>query len=220
MTAPACAVDVWRLPLDGRAAVDHGLLSDDERRRLAAFRSMAAAHRFGATRTALRRLLAARLSVDARSLDIATGPIGKPFLPAHPALRFNVSHAGALALVALCEQADVGIDLEPAASFADASRLWPTVCSDAEQRWLAAHPERAVQAFGRLWTRKEAVLKALGSGLAAGARAVDFSTHMAATSGTTSGVAWQDLTVADAGFAALAAVGAGPLQVRWHDAIA
>jgi 4'-phosphopantetheinyl transferase len=87
------------------------------------------------------------------------GPFGKPSLPEGPC--FSLSHSGDLAVLAV-DVSPVGADTEPA------DRPWRPetarrVLTAAEQRHLAG---RGAEEFPRLWTRKEAVMKACGRGLA------------------------------------------------------
>ncbi|MDD5349218.1 MAG: 4'-phosphopantetheinyl transferase superfamily protein, partial [Chthoniobacteraceae bacterium] len=66
----------------------------------------------------------------------------------------------------LAADREVGIDLESADAVADWRTHAPAVCSSREIRILSALPEAERNAaFLRLWTRKEAVLKAAGLGL-------------------------------------------------------
>src|SRR6185295_15890681 len=97
------------------------------------------------------------------------GAGGKPEL-AHEggpaALRFNLSHGGDLALIALARGRELGVDIEPLRALSDEARLARRVLSPREADAFAALPpdERAA-ALLRCWTRKEALLKANGCGI-------------------------------------------------------
>ncbi|MFI1033764.1 4'-phosphopantetheinyl transferase family protein [Streptomyces sp. NPDC020951] len=103
------------------------------------------------------------------------GPHGKVRLdardsPGAPAsYEFSVTHSGALVGVAVCrggQGAQVGLDVEDADGFVDVENAARTALSGAELAALHALPPAERQpAFLRVWTRKEAVLKALGVGL-------------------------------------------------------
>jgi 4'-phosphopantetheinyl transferase len=96
------------------------------------------------------------------------GPRGKPMLDAEDGLlRFNLSHSGDLALVAVSLGRDIGVDVERVRPDRDLERIATRFFSAAEVAALLALPraERA-GAFYRCWTRKEAYIKALGDGLA------------------------------------------------------
>lgn len=83
---------------------------------------------------------------------------GKPVVEdAGPGLDFSLSHAGELAVVAVSDRS-VGLDVE------DATAGERPLDAALTERERAACPDYA--GFARLWTRKEAVLKAVGKGLA------------------------------------------------------
>jgi phosphopantetheinyl transferase len=116
-------------------------------------------------RSMLRVVLGAYLSVDPERLRFATTAEGKPYLPGQK-LRFNLSHSGDGVLLALVHGIDVGVDLEATGRNIDVDALAAASLSEAE--WLGIdaidEPERR-RAILRQWTRKEALLKAEGSGL-------------------------------------------------------
>ncbi|MFF1280052.1 4'-phosphopantetheinyl transferase family protein [Streptomyces sp. NPDC058299] len=98
------------------------------------------------------------------------GPHGKPALD--PAvdppggLRFSVSHSGPTVGLAVCRGADIGLDVERADDPPDVDLVARHILSAAELAVLhALVPADRAGALLRYWTRKEAVLKALGIGL-------------------------------------------------------
>lgn len=168
------AVEVWHVPLRipaaavarWRPALDAGQRAQARRLRHPLLRRRAAA-----AQAALHALLARRLGCEASALRLARGAFGKPHLT-HPeagrGLHFNLSHSGDHALVALAAEGPVGVDIEvldPRVSLED---LLPAFTA-AERAEIGAAPlaERRWHAW-RCWVRKEAVLKALGCGLAGG----------------------------------------------------
>lgn len=148
-------------PLAPEARPLEQLLTQEERRRAAAFAFERDRRRFVAARARLRRLLGERLGVAPRAVRILYNPRGKPQLaPGYDRdLRFNLAHSGELAVYAFADGADVGIDVEALREVEDAG--------DIAARAFSAGERRAWRAFGFLycWTRKEAYLKALGLGL-------------------------------------------------------
>jgi 4'-phosphopantetheinyl transferase len=134
------------------------LLSADEVARAERFRLERDRRRFVVARATLRRLLGERLSRDPQGLRFVYGPHGKPALEAAE-LRFNLSHSGELALYAFSAGRDVGIDVEAVRAVPEAERI--------AREWF---PEADYRRFGFLgcWTRKEALAKALGRGIADG----------------------------------------------------
>ncbi len=166
--------------VDGLAWAAH--LSSDEHSKAARFRFKADADRFMAARGAVRELVGRALDLDPASLRFDAGAHGKPFLAGGGALRFNVSHSGAWVLVALVEGTEVGIDIELARSDFDVLELGSTVFTDAEVADLTALSGAARRAaFFRLWTRKEAALKAWGTGFSLDPRRVHAGVDSAPT---------------------------------------
>jgi 4'-phosphopantetheinyl transferase len=148
-----------------------GWLSDEERRRAERFRRARDARGFLFRRAFLRVVLARYAAVGPGELSFVRGGFGKPFLAGpHARLRFSASSSGALALVGVSLGRELGVDVEQAGGrlldTEEVSRLAQRVLTHGERECLArlAAGERA-HAFLRAWTRKEALLKALGTGL-------------------------------------------------------
>lgn len=121
-----------------------------------------------------RRRLCAAVALDAclqevglreATVTVAVGEHGKPFLPDHPDMHFNLSHSGNWAVCAM-DKSPVGIDIEQVRDVRFKALAARHFTPD-ENAWLAAHADRR-QAFFRLWTAKESLLKACGTGLAGG----------------------------------------------------
>jgi 4'-phosphopantetheinyl transferase len=141
------------------------LLSDDERARQRSFVSPELRRRFGAARAGLRTLLGRHLDHDPRSLAFATTEFGKPRLAGDGQVHFNLSHCEERAVLAISD-AELGIDLE---------RDRPLEHVDLAKRYFHRNEVAAItasrdeaeqrRAFFLVWTLKEAVVKALGTGL-------------------------------------------------------
>lgn len=163
----AAAVHVWRADLD--RAPDWRLLSTEERRRAGLMRVPGAGERWAAARAALRRVLARYLRRDPAAVEIAVDERGKPWAPGAPlGLRFNLSHSGSLALIAVASGREVGVDVELVERERDFLRLADLGLGPAAARAVRAAPaaERAT-AFYAAWVEREAVAKCHGVGLAA-----------------------------------------------------
>jgi 4'-phosphopantetheinyl transferase len=156
----------WAAPVDPEhAPALVGLLDAHEHDRLGRLRRPADRARYLAAHALVRLVLAgdgasaARLVFD-RSCRCG-GAHGKPVLPGGPG--FSLSHSGNLVGVAVRPDGPVGLDVEQVRALADLAALAGHVHSPAELARAAA-PEPT--AFFRTWTRKEALLKATGDGLA------------------------------------------------------
>ncbi|WP_433331302.1 4'-phosphopantetheinyl transferase family protein [Spirillospora sp. CA-294931] len=168
------AVDVWTLSLDAPPATLAALaetLSPAERERAARCRFDDDRRRFVMARGGLRRILGRYLGVSPEELDWQRGRHGKPGLAGGRDLRFNLSHSGGLALVAVTRHGEVGVDVDrprpglPIEPFA--ARFFPPAEAGLVR---AAGPAERAERFLRLWTRKEAVVKAAGGRLVQGLR--------------------------------------------------
>ena len=88
---------------------------------------------------------------------------GKPFFPEYPGFYFSLSHSGIWAACAVGSN-DLGVDIQKTVSVK--RQVQERCLSAAERTWLDGLPESERDAaFCRLWSLKEAYLKALGSGL-------------------------------------------------------
>lgn len=142
-------------------------LSDGEQARYFQLRQPARALQFLLSRYLLRQLLGRRLGQPAESLCLAEECHGRPCLQ-DGALQFNLSHSGAWLALAVGAPR-LGIDLEQSRRLADPLSLARRYCHPHELAQLLALPAgEQTAAFQRLWSLKEAVLKAHGGGLQAG----------------------------------------------------
>ena len=151
------------------------LLAPDERDRAGGMASAAASRRFVAARAAMRAVLGAETGAEPESLRLEYGDRGKPRLTGEGELRFNVSHSGGLALVALARGREVGVDVERIRPRARLDGIARRSFSTAEVEALArGGEEHRLERFYAVWTAREAFVKATGRGL--GAAPESFST--------------------------------------------
>jgi 4'-phosphopantetheinyl transferase len=118
-------------------------------------------------RKCLRTLLAAYLQIQPDEVALTLGVDGKPQLePPNPSdLEFNLTHAGRFTLIAVTRGAAIGVDLEAVKPQPDPTELARNILSRREMAAFDRLPEETkLEGFYRLWTMKEAVLKALGTG--------------------------------------------------------
>lgn len=160
-------VDVWAWSLDEapeeRARLAR-FLNGEERTRAARFALRELSERWTVARGRLREVLGARLNMAPADLRFGRDARGKPFLEGGTSLAFNLSHTGDIAALAVAAHGDLGIDIELVRPLREpvAERFF----SVAENQVLNAHAEdHREAAFYRCWTRKEAFIKAMGTGL-------------------------------------------------------
>ncbi|ACB75247.1 4'-phosphopantetheinyl transferase [Opitutus terrae PB90-1] len=143
-------------------------LSTNEQTRAAAFRRPQDRVHYVVAHAALRERLAGYLGCAPAALGFRTGPHGKPELgEGFPAtLRYNLSHSGGRALLAVARGCEVGVDLEQMNRDVDMAGVVATHFSATEQRtWAALPPSQKPAGFFHGWVRKEAYVKARGEGL-------------------------------------------------------
>ena len=159
-------IAVWSWSLDADPTPSEALLSEDEKAR---GRSFVAAHhrrRFVAARSRLRSLLGQHLDIDPASVVFELNAYGKPRVVQAPSVHFSLSHSGDQALLALSDTLVVGADLEQVRPL-DHLELARRNFHPDEVAAIESQPSESGQrqAFFRIWTLKEAVVKALGVGL-------------------------------------------------------
>jgi 4'-phosphopantetheinyl transferase len=154
------------------------ILSVDERARAAAFIAGSVRDRYVFSHAFLRSVLSAFLRQAPSQIALERLPGGKPVLvsAANHALWFNLSHCMTHVVVAVAGTPDVGVDVECARDALDALGIARRFFAPAEvSRLTAVAPGLVEDTFLRLWTCKEAFLKAIGVGLGFGLDSISIS---------------------------------------------
>ncbi len=163
-------IDLWKLSIVGLQPPElSGLLSSDERLRADRFHFAKDRDRFIFMRGCLRIILGGYLELPPARIEFAYGRAGKPYL-AHTinphGLRFNLSHSGVLALVAVGWGGELGVDIEQIRPDINLREIAAQFFSRPEATEIFSMPEEdQPAAFFSCWTRKEAYVKAIGDGL-------------------------------------------------------
>ncbi len=124
-----------------------------------------------------RRIVAEKLACAPGDIQFRLGDTGKPSIE-FPASSLSFSRANrpkgwALACSAGCR---IGVDLEDMTVDLDTSLVANTLFSPSEQAWVGkVAPPFRKESFLRLWTGKEAVLKACEVGIVEGVAEPDFA---------------------------------------------
>ncbi|WP_432279828.1 4'-phosphopantetheinyl transferase family protein [Terriglobus roseus] len=152
-----------------------GLLSDKELTRMTSFQFRRDRTRYAISHGMTRHLLAHYLQGEPRHLKFTEGLLGKPGID-HPTtrLRFNLTHSGAQACLAISDGLELGLDFE--------ELRWPVPdiaevflsTKELTAYHLLSHLQ-APEALYRAWTQKEAIAKAEGFGLTRDLRAIEVS---------------------------------------------
>lgn len=169
--ATQASAEIWRISLTTEAA--HAVqshLSDGERTRAERFVQPEHRARFVAARGSLRCILAGYLSTKPGKIVIDQNPGCKPRLGgvySSSDLRFNVSKSGGVAYVAVSRGWEIGIDIETQRPELFEGAAAAEILSPIEMSAYRNLPPHERSAFVcRTFTRKEAVLKVCGEGLA------------------------------------------------------
>ena len=163
--APDDVIDVWRFELEV-SEHDWAILTPDEAQAARRIVVDQKRDRKASSRAHLRRILARYLSTNPQDVRFTYGQHGKPRLAEHGEPRFNLSASESTGIAAVSRGVRIGVDLEFARegrAFTDIADRFFAEAESAALRTLPSEDHRA--AFYRAWTRKEAYLKAWGTGL-------------------------------------------------------
>jgi 4'-phosphopantetheinyl transferase len=153
-------------------------LSALEREQATRFRFEKDAVRWRACRAALRHVLGDALGIDPAAVAFEFGEFGKPALsPPWDGLHFNLSHCRDLALIALCRDGAVGVDIEPRDRAPSLLGCEEAFCHPEEIAALPVEESPRAVTLLEIWTAKEALLKALGTGMSVPPPSVAVARH-------------------------------------------
>lgn len=172
-------VHIWQWDLeagDGSPDGDWLILSQEERERAGKFRFERHRRRFVAARGKLRHLLGRYLGIPPAAIALGYGPEGKPFCSCQPAdwrICFNLSHSEDRAALAVSNGFEIGIDIEHIRPI-DEGVVQQVFSQHERTTFEALPPARRQSVFYESWARKEACLKALGTGFILSATHFEF----------------------------------------------
>jgi 4'-phosphopantetheinyl transferase len=143
------------------------LLSGDERERALRFHFPIHRQRYIAARSFLRQILSNYFNTDPTEFIFSYGENEKPhlFIPENTPFQFNLSHSHEMAVYAFTLDHAIGVDIE---------KIQPDYNLDVAQRYFSTRenadmlrlsPQDRIPCFYRIWSRKEAIIKAIGKGL-------------------------------------------------------
>ncbi|MFG2994748.1 4'-phosphopantetheinyl transferase family protein [Streptomyces sp. NPDC048257] len=160
----------------------HTILDTNERDKAARLLRPGDRHRYVASHLALHILIGAYLNLPPHTIPFTRetcpccgGPHGRPALTGHN-LHFSLSHSGDLAYLALAAH-PVGIDIEQTPTPTAVNDILHSLHPTETQELTNLPPTQQPEALARIWTRKEAILKATGTGLAQGLTHPYVGTH-------------------------------------------
>ncbi|MBX3709158.1 MAG: 4'-phosphopantetheinyl transferase superfamily protein [Gammaproteobacteria bacterium] len=157
-------IHVWTADLSTNLIQE--LLSSDEKKRANRFLFPIHKQRFIAARSILRKILSFYLAVPPQEIMFTYNSNGKPFLHMPSThLQFNLSHSENIAIYAITMTHDIGIDIEKIQETYNRDLAKRFFSLKENQDLLLLPLEEQKIAFYRIWSRKEAIIKAIGKGL-------------------------------------------------------
>lgn len=149
-------------------------ISNDEKLRADKFYSDTDRKTYVLCHAILRIILSARLNIHPLEIPFIKGSNNKPGLPDNQAF-FNISHTREAFAIAFSKDFNVGIDLEKIKHNLDIRSIIKSYFSIKEQNCIHSSKSEEMATFFKLWTRKEALLKAIGTGITVNLNRVDVS---------------------------------------------
>lgn len=172
LAVAAGEVHLWRLPLKlsaGKVACLWNWLAEDEQARANRYKIERIRRRFIAARGQLREILAKYLETSPDRIEFRYESLGKPYLApqwSDSDLHFNLSDSHEMALCAVTVGKELGTDVERIRVVQNFDDLAERFFANSEILQLNRMDLRErLLGFFNCWTRKEAYLKAVGSGL-------------------------------------------------------
>ena len=173
-------IDVWLANLNVEEKLYkkfYKTLSEEERKRASRFLKDQDRHYFVVARGLLRELSGQYCRCSASEIKISYHPLGKPYLLNNTAIQFNLSHAGDKVLFAFSKQV-IGVDLEYKQRKISIEEIAKRFFSKVEYcELMSLPPEQQSDGFFKVWTCKEAFIKAQGSGIYYGLNQFDVNVN-------------------------------------------
>jgi 4'-phosphopantetheinyl transferase len=110
-------------------------------------------------------MLSSYLGLAPKGLEFGYGAGGKPFLRSPSCLRFSSASSGDLAVIAIVQQSEIGVDVEQVREFDDALGIARVALTAGNAAELTRSADRT-RGFLELWTKREAIAKQSGRGIA------------------------------------------------------
>jgi 4'-phosphopantetheinyl transferase len=158
-------LDIWHISLKQDVLSLPQVLDDKEQARAAKFHFEHHRRQFMVSHIATRLILASYCSTDPAKLEFKYNSYGKPFLVHYDSLLFSISHTDEMALCAVSDGGELGVDIE---------KKRPINCVEMAERFFSKLEcklftnlmlNQQQDGFFSCWTRKEAYIKAKGLGL-------------------------------------------------------
>lgn len=129
--------------------------------------------RFQNSRIFLRQVLSTYLKEDPCKIIFNYNEFKKPNL-IHKEIKFNLSHSKDEIVVAISLGTEVGVDVEYIDDQKNLKALLSSIGSERENlSWYLLDPKNQLHSFYKIWTQKESLLKALGTGIVSNLKSIE-----------------------------------------------
>lgn len=118
------------------------------------------------TKGLLRLLIGRYLNLNPGELVFSYNEFGKPFISDdNDGIQFNISHSDDMAVFAFTRSAEIGVDIEKVKVIDDMAGVMDLCFTEYEKNWFKTiNDDSRVETFYKIWTIKEAFIKAIGRG--------------------------------------------------------
>ena len=168
-STPASRVTIWQLNLsDWRRWGDacESMLTPSELAQADRFRHPEGRQRFVLGRGMMRGVLGKLLDAKPREVALQFSGQGKPHLAGEDGMHFNLSHSGEMILLGVTSNGEIGVDIEAFRHLPRRDQIAEGILSATElNQYETLSDAQRQAAFFTIWTRKEAIVKAVGRGL-------------------------------------------------------
>lgn len=162
-------IHVWLLDIrkyNGNFLRLSNVLTAEERYRMSRFIHEGDRRRFLVGHSMLRILLSRYLQNSPENILLSTNEYGKLFLPKSDVF-FNISHSENMVMLAFVRKMQIGVDIEKIKYLNDYLQIAKNCFLPEESRriYSYANEDNSMECFYKIWTIKEAYVKACGDGL-------------------------------------------------------
>jgi len=154
------------------------VLSEEEKYRINKYKYKSLRYRHTVSKGLLKDFISKYLNIETKEISFVQNKYGKPSLQPElneMNLQFNVSHSENLGIFAFTKGYELGIDVESIQETPNLNRLVDKCFSDFEKEWFyKSEPSLQKELFYKVWTGKEAFIKAIGIGLSFPLKEIEF----------------------------------------------
>lgn len=168
-------IAIWWFAIDG-VPNNWGILAHDEIARVGRINAVEHQVQFVSSHVATRMILSTYTGCDPKRLTFKKGIYGKPSLEGPGEVMFSLAHSNSIATLAVTHRGEVGVDCEQVVPIREIVEICARICSPIEVL-LMRQSGYDLNLFYRIWTGKEAFVKAVGIGLGVQLSAITVLQH-------------------------------------------